>query len=193
MFNAFLTRLLSAAVVVVGVLVLVFLLLHIAPGDPVELMLGESARPGDRAALRAALGLDRPLWDQFLGYLDGLWQLDLGRSLHSQQPVVEILAERLPATLELAAAALLLAVLLALPMGLIAALHKDGPLDWGAMGFSMLGAAIPNFWLGPLLILVFSLWLGWTPVRPLTGVQSGVAHHDPGHRDGGHPGPHGAQ
>lgn len=172
MFNAFLTRLLSAAVVVVGVLVLVFLLLHIAPGDPVELMLGESARPGDRAALRAALGLDRPLWDQFLGYLDGLWQLDLGRSLHSQQPVVEILAERLPATLELAAAALLLAVLLALPMGLIAALHKDGPLDWGAMGFSMLGAAIPNFWLGPLLILVFSLWLGWTPVSGRTGWSS---------------------
>jgi ABC-type dipeptide/oligopeptide/nickel transport system permease component len=157
-------RLLSALVAMLGVALLVFALLHLVPGDPVELMLGDSARPSDRAALRQALGLDRPLAEQLGTWLGGLARLDLGLSLFSRRPVSEILAERLPATLELAGAALGLALVLALPLGVLAARHHNRPLDSGAMAFSLLGASIPNFWLGPLLILLFSLWLGWTPV-----------------------------
>jgi peptide/nickel transport system permease protein len=162
-------RLLSAAGVVLGVCTLVFLLVHLVPGDPVDAMLGESARPADRAALRQALGLDRPLLEQYAGYLGGLARLDLGRSFQDQRPVADILAERFPATLELAGAALALALLLAVPMGVLAARYRGGAIDNGAMVFSLLGIALPNFWLGPLLILVFSLWLGWTPVSGSAG------------------------
>ncbi len=164
MGNLLLTRLVSAALVVVGVVCLVFFLIHLVPGDPVEVMLGESARPADREALRAALGLNQPLAAQLMHYFSGLLRLDLGESLHSQRPIVDILAERLPATIELAALSLLLAVAIALPLGVLAALYKDRWWDVGAMSFSLLGVSIPNFWMGPMLILVFSLWLGWTPV-----------------------------
>jgi peptide/nickel transport system permease protein len=165
-------RLASALVVMLGVALLVFLLLHLVPGDPVELMLGDSARPADRAALRQALGLDRPLTAQLADWLGGLARLDLGDSLFSRRPVTELLAERVPATLELAAAALLLALLLALPLGVLAARHQGRSLDRGAMAFSLLGVSIPNFWLGPLLILLFSLGLGWTPVSGREGPAS---------------------
>jgi peptide/nickel transport system permease protein len=159
-----LTRAGAALVVVFGVCTLVFLLIHLVPGDPVEAMLGERAQAADRAALRAALGLDLPLWEQYLRYLAGLLRLDLGRSFLDQRPVTTILTERLPATLVLGAAALGIAVVVALPLGVLAARYRGGALDAGAMTLSLLGISIPNFWLGPLLILVFSLWLGWTPV-----------------------------
>nr|WP_209262287.1 nickel ABC transporter permease [Thiorhodococcus minor] len=167
-----LARVGSSLIVVWGVCTLVFLLIHLVPGDPVAVMLGEGARPADQAALRAALGLDRPLAVQYLDYLGRLVQLDLGTSLHSQRPVVAVLAERIGPTLQLAVAALTLGIVLALPMGVLAAQHRGGGIDRGAMGFSMLGAAIPNFWLGPMLILVFSLWLGWTPVSGREGLAS---------------------
>lgn len=167
-----LSRLFSATLVVLGVVCIVFLLLHIVPGDPVEMMLGESARPADREALRTALGLDRPVLVQLGHYLGGLLQFDLGSSLHSRQPIAGLLAERLPATLELAAVALLFALIIALPLGIMAATHKDRGWDTGAMSFSLLGVSIPNFWMGPMLILVFSLWLGWTPVSGREGVAS---------------------
>jgi ABC-type dipeptide/oligopeptide/nickel transport system permease component len=164
MIDFLLRRLLGAVPVVLGVVLAVFLLLHLVPGDPVELMLGDSARPADRTALRQALGLDRTLAEQLLGYFGGLTRLDLGESLFSRRPVAEIIAERLPATLELAAAALAFALLIAVPLGLTAARYKGRAADSGAMAFSLLGISIPNFWLGPLLILLFSLGLGWTPV-----------------------------
>jgi len=167
-----LSRIGSALVVVFGVCTLVFLLIHVAPGDPVEAMLGESARPADRQALRAALGLDRPLAEQYLRYLGGLVRLDLGQSFQFQRPVAELLAERVPPTLELTAAALALALALAVPLGVLAARSRSRALDTGAMGFSLLGISLPNFWLGPLLILVFSLWLGWTPVSGRDGPAS---------------------
>jgi peptide/nickel transport system permease protein len=157
-----------------GVVSLVFLLIHLIPGDPVEVMLGESASGADREALRAALGLDQPLPVQYLDYLAGLLQLDLGTSIHFRRPVTELLLERLPATGLLAAATLLVTVLLALPLGIMAAVHRNTAWDSGAMGFSMLGVSIPNFWLGPLLILVFSLWLGWFPVSGQSGFGSVV-------------------
>jgi peptide/nickel transport system permease protein len=159
-----LSRLWSAAVVVGGVVCLVFFALHAIPGDPVEVMLGESARPADRQALEHALGLDRPLAVQLAHYLYGLSRLDLGVSLHSGRPVTAILAERVPATAELAAAGLAVAVAVALPLGILAALRRDTPWDMGAMAFSLVGVSMPNFWLGPLLVLVFSLGLGWLPV-----------------------------
>ena len=102
----------------------------------------------------------------------GLLRFDLGISLHSRRPIADILLERLPATLELAAVSLLFALLIALPLGVMAATRRDSAADYGAMGFSLLGISIPNFWLGPLLILVFSLWLGWTPVSGREGGAS---------------------
>jgi peptide/nickel transport system permease protein len=159
-----LSRLLSAALVLLGVSCLVFLLIHLVPGDPVEVMLGESAQPADREALRHALGLDQSLLVQLLHYFRGLLHFDLGTSLQSQRPITELLWERIPATAELAAVALLVAIAIAFPLGIVAAIRKDSPWDYGAMTVSMLGVSIPNFWLGPVLILVFSLWLGWFPV-----------------------------
>ena len=172
MFSLLLTRLVSALVVVLGVCTLVFLLIHLVPGDPVEAMLGENAQVADREALRQALGLDRPLGEQYLAYLQRLARLDLGLSFQDRRPVAAILGERLPATLELTLAALGLALLLALPLGVLAARHRGSPLDSGAMGLSLVGISIPNFWLGPLLILIFSLWLGWTPVSGREGPAS---------------------
>ncbi|HBG95360.1 MAG TPA: glutathione ABC transporter permease GsiC [Chromatiaceae bacterium] len=164
MLQSIASRLGSALLVMLGVCTLVFLLIHLIPGDPVTAMLGESARPADQQALRLALGLDRPLAEQYASYLTGLLQLDLGYSFQDQRPVAGILGERLPATLQLAGASLLLALMLAVPLGLLAAYRNGSPWDAGAMTFSLLGISIPNFWLGPLLIMVFSLWLGWTPV-----------------------------
>lgn len=165
-------RILGAALVVGGVVILVFMLIHFTPGDPVQVMLGESATPADQAALRHALGLDRPLPVQLADYFDNLAHLRLGTSLYSQQPIATILARRIPATAELAGAAALVAVLLAFPLGVIAAVHKDTGWDYGSMGFALLGVSIPNFWMGPLLILCFSVWLGWFPVSGREGFAS---------------------
>ena len=170
--SRWLARLGAALVVVLGVCTLVFLLIHLVPGDPVEAMLGENAQPADREHLRAALGLDRPLVTQYLDYLVRPGRLDLGTSFQDQRLVAVILAERMVPTLELTLAALGLALVLALPLGVLAARHHGDRLDTGAMALSLLGASIPNFWLGPLLILVFSLWLGWTPVSGREGPES---------------------
>nr|WP_043755056.1 nickel ABC transporter permease [Imhoffiella purpurea] len=166
------SRIGSALTMLLGVCTLVFLLIHLVPGDPVEVMLGEGARPADQAALRHALGLDRPVWAQYLDYLARLSRLDLGQSLHAQRPVSDLLAERVGPTAILAVSSLSLAILLAIPLGVLAAQYRGRVVDRAAMTFSMLGAAVPNFWLGPLLILVFSLWLGWTPVSGREGALS---------------------
>jgi peptide/nickel transport system permease protein len=172
MANYFITRLLSAALVVLGVVLIVFLLIHMIPGDPVDVILGESARLADREALRRDLGLDQPLLVQLADYFNRLLQFDLGISLQSKQSVAELLAERIPATLQLALAATACALLIALPLGTLAAVKRGQSWDWGAMGFSALGVSIPNFWLGPILILIFSLWLGWTPVSGRDSLSS---------------------
>jgi len=165
-------RLSSALVVVLGVVCLVFLLIHLVPGDPVEVMLGETARAADREELRRALGLDRPVALQLVHYLQSLMSLDLGQSLHSKRAIIDVLGERLPATAELAAAALVVALIVALPLGVIAALRRDTAWDYCAMGFSMLGVSIPNFVMGPVLILLFSFTLGWLPVSGREGPAS---------------------
>ena len=167
-----LKRLAGALGIVLGVALLTALLIHLVPGDPVELMLGESATAGDRAALRARLGLDRPLHQQLLGQLGRLARLDLGDSLYSRRPVSAVVAERLPATVELAVAALAVAAAVALPLGILAARNRGGLADSAAMGVALLGLSIPSFWLGPLLILLFSVVLGWTPVSGREGLAS---------------------
>ncbi len=165
-------RLLSGFVVVLGVACLVFLLIHLVPGDPVEVMLGESAGAADREALREVLGLDRPVLEQLVRYLGGVARFDLGVSLHSHRSIGELLLERLPATVELALVALAVAVAIALPLGIVAAVHRDTSWDSAAMGFAMIGVSIPNFVMGPVLILVFAFWLGWLPVSGREGALS---------------------
>ena len=173
MFIRFLiSRFLTALVVVFGVVCLVFFLLHLVPGDPVEVMLGESARPADRAALQQALGLDLPVHAQFVRYMANLSQFDLGVSFYSKRPVRDLLLERLPATVELGAASLLVALLMAAPLGILAAVKKGTAWDVSATGVALSGISIPNFWMGPMLILVGALWLGWFPVSGREGVAS---------------------
>jgi peptide/nickel transport system permease protein len=143
---------------------LVFLLVHLVPGDPVDVMLGETAAPADREALRRTLGLDRPLLVQYAAFLGGVATGDLGRSLVHGTPVADLLAARIPATVELTLAALAIAVALALPLGLAAAARPGTWIDRGSVGFALLGVSVPGFWLGPMLILLFAIDLRWLPV-----------------------------
>jgi peptide/nickel transport system permease protein len=159
-----LRRFALAVPTVLGVVTLVFLLIHLIPGDPVEVMLGETARMVDKTRLRHQLGLDRPLPIQYGRYLRQLAHADLGRSLHSRRPVRRLIVARYPATVELAAAALVVALLIALPLGIVAAARPRSAVDAACRGVAVLGASMPNFWLGPLLILVFAIGLEWTPV-----------------------------
>lgn len=164
MFRFLARRLLLTIPVFFGVATVVFLLIHLIPGDPVQAMLGESAAPADIAVLRGRLGLDRPLIAQYGAFLEGLVTGDLGTSLRTNQTVVSVLAERLPATVELAAAAMLVALVFALPIGTLAAARAGTRLDHMTMTAALVGISMPNFWLGPLLAIVFSIVLGWLPV-----------------------------
>jgi len=148
---------------------LVFLFVHLIPGDPVEVMLGEQALATDKEALRRNLGLDRPLHLQYVGFIKGLLTGTLGRSLFTDEPVGETLLRHLGPTALLAGASLLIALAFALPLGILAALRQGSLLDRGAILLALTGVAIPNFVLGPLLILAFSIGLGWTPVSGAEG------------------------
>lgn len=159
-----LQRIFSALLVTLAVTVVVFMLIHMIPGDPVDVMLGESATVADRQAMRISLGLDKPVPIQLLNYFAGLAQFDFGQSLHSKEAISSMLAERIPATLELTLAALGAALLISLPLGILAAVYKGQLIDRFSMLLAMTGLSIPNFLLGPLLVLFFSLWLGWLPV-----------------------------
>ena len=157
-------RLLLLVPTLLGAVTLVFLLIHLIPGDPVEVMLGETATAGDKEALRRSLGLDRPLADQYKAFLVNLAGGDLGRSLYEPAGVAQIIGARLPATLQLALCAMLAALLISFPLAALAAVRRGGWIDRAALAFSLLGLSLPNFWLGPLLMIVFSIHLGWTPV-----------------------------
>jgi len=150
--------------VLLGVATLVFSLIHLVPGDPVQAMLGESASPQDLAELRGRLGLDRPLLSQYAGFMKGVAIGDLGNSLRTNRPVLSEIGQRLPATFELAFASMTVAILLALPLGIVAAVNAGTVLDHAATTLALIGISMPNFWLGPLLAIVFSISFGWLPV-----------------------------
>ena len=168
----FIHRLLLLLPTLLGALTLVFVLIHLIPGDPVEVMLGETATSADKQELRRNLGLDQPLFTQYRNFLTNLVTGDLGRSLYEQASVGEIIGARLPATLQLALCAMTAALLISFPMAILAAVNRGRWLDRGALLFSLLGLSLPNFWLGPLLMIVFSIQLGWTPVSG----RGGLAH-----------------
>jgi len=157
-------RLLLTIPVLLGVATLVFSLIHLVPGDPAQAMLGDGAAPQDIAELRKNLGLDRPLLEQYVTFLRHAVTGDLGRSFRTGQPVTTMIVERVPATAELAIAAMIVAILIAIPLGVVAAVWRGTAADYGAMTFALAGVSIPNFWLGPLLAIVFAVELGWLPV-----------------------------
>ncbi len=165
-------RFLSTVVVALGVVTIVFLIIHLTPGDPVEIMLGETAAPADKESLRKELGLDKPLLTQYVSFIGGLMTGDLGSSLYTKKSVIESIAERYWATFELALSSMALAVFLAVPLGVMAAARKDTAIDRGSMALSLVGVSIPSFCIGPLLILVFAIELHWFPVSGRGGMAS---------------------
>ena len=149
----------------VGVTLLSFMLIHLVPGDPIEVRMGEHGIAPERLAeLRHEFGLDQPLWKQFLDYEIQLAHGDLGTSVVTHEPVFQEFLQLFPATLELAVCAMLFSVLIGLPLGVVAAVRRGSWLDYGLMGVSVTGASMPIFWWGLMMILVFSVGLGWTPV-----------------------------
>jgi ABC-type dipeptide/oligopeptide/nickel transport system permease component len=164
-----LTRLTLTLPVVWVVVSLVFLLIHIVPGDPILQMLGQGATPADITALRHQYGLDQPLWEQYIRYWAGVVHGDLGTSIRLHDTVAHLIAQRYPYTIALTLAALAIAIALAVPAGMVAALKRGRWLDQTLSVVSLFGLSVPVIALGPVLILVFSIQLGWTPVSGANG------------------------
>ena len=156
-------RLLHAVPVFVGISLVVFSLIHLIPGDPAIAVLGEQATDEEVNALREEWHLNDPLWQQFGIWLLNILQGDLGRSLHTNQPVSEIIASRLPATAILSGIAIVVSLMIAIPVGIISALKRNSWIDHVARVVAMLGVSIPNFWLGIVFIIIFAVHLGWLP------------------------------
>lgn len=173
MLRYVLLRVLRGIATVFGVVSLVFLLLHLIPGDPVAAMLGDQASPEEREALRRTLHLDRPLLEQYVLFLRDVWGGGLGLSFRDQtRSVASLIGEVVPDTLWLALSAVVLALAAALPLGTLAAVRRGSIWDDLASSFALFGLAVPNIWLGPLLILFFGVWLR---VLPLPGDDAGIA------------------
>jgi ABC-type dipeptide/oligopeptide/nickel transport system permease component len=164
-------RLLLAIPALWLIVTMVFLLAHIVPGDPVLQMLGEGAQAGDIQQLRHELGLDEPLPVQYEHYLGGVVRGNLGESIRFQEPVAEVVIEHYPATLELAFFALLVCAAIAIPAGMFAAERRGTAADHTVGVFTLFGLSVPNFALGPVLILIFSVLLGWLPVSGRGGIS----------------------
>jgi peptide/nickel transport system permease protein len=157
-------RLLTAALTLLGVATLVFALIHLLPGDPAEAMLARSgAPPAAVAALRAEIGLDRPLVVQYVRWMGSAARGNLGRSLFYNRPVSQLIGEQLPSTFQLALAAFAVALVLGIPLGVIAALRRSSWIDRMSMTVAVAGVAVPVFWSGLVLIWIFSVRLGWLP------------------------------
>jgi len=160
-----LRRLAMLVPTMIGVSVIAFTLIRLVPGDPVLLMLGErGATPEVYEEMKANLGLDRPIIQQYFSFVGGALQGDLGKSVITKEPVLTEFMDRFPATLELGLAALFFAIVLGIPLGIIAAVKRNSFFDYAFMGTSLVGYSMPIFWWGLILILVFSIFLGWTPV-----------------------------
>jgi peptide/nickel transport system permease protein len=176
-----LKRLIHLVPVMLFVSFIVFFIIHLIPGDPVEIMLGEDRYNQQMyEALRKQLGLDQPLYLQYLKWLGRVLEGDLGQSLRTQRLVLDTILERYPASIYLAVAALFLGTLIAIPAGTIAAVKQNTAWDYTAMSFALFGVAVPNFWFALMLILGFGLYLGWFPtmgyVDPITNFPMFLWH-----------------
>lgn len=156
-------RLLQSIIVILGVTLLSFIALHLG-GDPTFLYVSDRASEEEIQTIRQALGFDQPLYMQYLSFLGGLIQGDLGNSLSYKTSAFGVVLERLPATIELTLVALLLSVVLSIPLGVLAALYRGTATDGAIMAIAMLGQSMPAFWLGIMLIIAFGLGLGWMPI-----------------------------
>ena len=163
MWSYALNRILQSAIVIVAVTLITFMALQMS-GDPTYLYVSDRASEAEIAMVRERLGFDRPLHVQYLTFLGGLLQGDTGRSLTYRMPALDIVLERLPATIELTLMAMLIAITFAIPLGIIAALYRGTAIDGGIMAFAMVGQSIPSFWLGIMLILGVGLGLSWLPI-----------------------------
>jgi peptide/nickel transport system permease protein len=157
-----LRRLIQAAGVMLAMSVIVFIGVY-AVGDPVEILISPDADQFERERAIKAFGLDQPLWQQYLTFLGNVLQGDLGRSFVFNEPALKLILQRMPATLELAIGATVVALLIGVPLGLYAGLKPESPLSKGIMAGSILGFSLPTFWVGLMLILVFAVQLGWLP------------------------------
>jgi peptide/nickel transport system permease protein len=157
-----LSRLIQSILLLLGVLVIVFFMIRLT-GDPATLMVAKEAPAEQREAFREAMGFNRPLHIQFFDYMIGALQGDFGRSLHFRQPALELILERVPATFQLATAALLLAIIVAVPLGIMGGSNPGSLADTLARALGLVGQTIPNFWLALILILIFAVGLGWFP------------------------------
>ncbi len=165
-------RLLFALPLMLSVLLLVGSLIHLVPGNPVDIILGDMASEADKIKLATTLGLDRPFTEQISSYLGGVFKGDLGISLLSKESVVELLVERIAPTVQLAFLAVALALCVAMPLGILSATHAHKPADYLSVFFALLGISMPTFWTGPVFVLIFSLYLGWLPVSEKQSWQS---------------------
>ncbi|MCP4163415.1 MAG: ABC transporter permease, partial [Deltaproteobacteria bacterium] len=162
-------RLILLIFVLYGVGTIVFFLIHMIPGDPIDIMLGDSAVAADKDELRKNLGLDKPVLTQYVSYLSGVVRGDLGTSIHSREKVLDEILERVPASFELMCGAMFIAILIAFPMGILSALKPYGFTDTVSMTVSFIGISMPNFWLGPILIIIFAIELDWLPANERGG------------------------
>ena len=174
---ALVERLLQLIPVLLGISLVVFVMMTLTPGDPVEVMLGDAlATDEQREILTREMGLDRPAPERFLHFIANAASGEFGMSFHHRRPVTEVILERVPATIELTVAAMLVALLVGIPLGVLAAVRRDGPIDRLATGLALLGVSMPGFWFGILLILLFAVNLGWLPVAGRIGFSGEVPY-----------------
>lgn len=157
-------RFLQMIPITLGILTLIFSLIHLIPGDPAAQIAGEGASAKDIQAVRTSLGLDEPLWKQYVTYITNLAKGDLGTSFRTRESVAKEIALRYPATMQLAFGSMLIALLVAFPLGIISAIYRNSWIDNVARFFALIGVSMPSFWFGPLLIIAFAINLQWFPV-----------------------------
>ncbi len=164
MFKYIIRRLLQLIPVIIGISIVVFMIVHLAPGDPILMMLGEDATPEDYLRLQRIYGFDRPIYEQYLRWAGNAIQGDLGVSIRQGAPVSMLIYSRLPATIELAFVSVLLAVLLGVPLGVLAAIKRQSPVDFFSMVIALLGVSMPGFWVALMLLTYVALNVGWIPM-----------------------------
>jgi peptide/nickel transport system permease protein len=164
-------RFLQMIPITLGILTLIFSLIHLIPGDPAMQIAGEGARPQDVLNVRKALGLDKPLWKQYVTYLDPSREGRPRRSFRTNESVAKEIAARYPATMQLAFGSMFVALLVAFPLGIISAIYRNSWIDNVARFFALIGVSMPSFWFGPLLIIAFAINREWFPV---SGRENGL-------------------